>query len=181
MNVSMRGPGIAGPVLSMLLTAPAATQVAPVEVAAIRGDPRAESVPRFDTAAAQLAHAASLRSAMRGKEGDAKNASRRAAIDAYRAVKEYFSSDARACAEAGFRAGELLRSADDTAGAIAGFQVAKDRGADTPLRVRAEREIAHLHRRAQEKEKALAADEAGLADPTATAGGGDGASRGVGG
>src|SRR5260221_10886067 len=101
MSVSMRARAIAGRVVSMLLTAPAATQVAPVEVAAIRGDPRAESVPRFDTAAAQLAPPPSLRSAMRGKEGDAKNASRRAAIDAYRAGEEYFSSDARACAEAG--------------------------------------------------------------------------------
>jgi tetratricopeptide (TPR) repeat protein len=167
----------------MLLTASAsaAAQAAPAEVASVekavsRGDPRAESVPRLDSAAAQLAHAASLRSAMRGKEGDAKNASRRAAVEAYRAVREYFASDARACAEAGFRAGELLRSADDVAGALAEFQVAKERGADSPFRVRAELEIGHLHRRAQEYEKALSSYETVLADPSASAGQRDDAS-----
>ena len=176
MNVPMKGPGIAGPVLSMILTASAPAQAVPPEAVAIRGDPRAESVPRLETATAQLAHAASLRAAMRGKEGDARNAARRAAVDAYRAVKEYFAGDARACAEAAFRAGELLRSADDNAGALAEFQVAKERGADSPYRIRAELEIGHIHRRAQEHEKALASYEAVLSDPAATAGQRDDAS-----
>lgn len=176
MNVPMKGPGIAGPVLTMILTASAPAQAAPNEVVATRGDPHAESVPRLETATAQLAHAASLRAAMRGKEGDARNAARRAAVEAYRAVKEYFAGDGRACAEAAFRAGELLRSADDNAGALAEFQVAKERGADSPYRVRAELEIGHIHRRAQEHEKALESYEAVLADPAASPGQRDDAS-----
>jgi tetratricopeptide (TPR) repeat protein len=105
---------------------------------------------------------------MRGKEGDERNTTRQAAVQAYKAVREYFTSDARACAEAAFRAGELLRSADDATGAFAEFQVARERGADTPFRVRAELEIAHLHRRARDHEQALASYEAVLTDAAST-------------
>jgi len=113
---------------------------------------------------------------MRGKEGEIRTANRRAAIDAYRAVREYFASDARACAEAAFRGGELLRSAEDANGAFTEFQIAVERGMDTPFRVRAELEIGHLHRRARDQAKALAAYEAVLVDAAATAGQRDDAS-----
>src|SRR5689334_1626473 len=102
MKSSMRGPGFAGPVLSVLLTASTAGP-AVAGGPALDSNARAgveETVPRLESAAAQLAHAASLRTALRGKDGDAKNAARRAAIDAYRAVKQYFADDAHACAEA---------------------------------------------------------------------------------
>src|SRR5262245_30856242 len=124
MKTSMRGPGFAGPVLSVLLTASTAGSAVAAGPAHASGALAGleETVPRLESAAAQLAHAATLRSAMRGKDGDAKSAARRATVDAYRAVKQYFASDAHACAEAAFRAGELLRSADDVAGAMAEFQ-----------------------------------------------------------
>jgi len=178
MKTSMRGPGFAGPVLSVLLTASTAAPAMPGEpgrvpdaLAGLEG-----TVPKLESASAQLAHAASLRSALRGKDGEAKDAARRAAIDAYRAVKQYFAGETHACAEAAFRAGELLRSADDVAGALAEFQSALERGADTPFKVRAGLEIAHLHRRAKDSAKALAAYEAVIADPGATPGQRDDAS-----
>ena len=128
----------------------------------------AESVPRLENPAAQLAHASVCRSAMRGKAGEALETARRRAIEAYRAVREHFPADARACAEASFRAGELLRAASDATGAIAEFQLARERGAETPFRVRAMLEIGHIHRRARKPAEALTAYESALADPAAT-------------
>jgi len=178
MDAPMKGSAIAGPVLSLLLTAAASAQMPAAEAPAAPRDafPREEAVPKLENAAAQLAHATSLRSALRGKEGDARASARRAAIAAYQAVREYFGGDARACSEAAFRAGELLRSADDTPGALAQFEAARERAGDSPFRVRAGLEIGHIHRRAQDHEKALAAYEAVLADATATPGQRDDAS-----
>jgi tetratricopeptide (TPR) repeat protein len=107
---------------------------------------------------------------MRGKEGEAKVAARKSALEAYRAVREHWGSDAKACTEAAFHAGELLRSASDTAAALAEFQVARERGKDSPYRIRAGLEIAHIHRRGGDQERALAAYEAVLADAAATPG-----------
>ena len=61
-------------------------------------------------------------------------------------------------------------------GALAEFQIARERGKDSPYRVRAGLEIAHLHRRAQDVERALAAYEAVLTDAAATPGQRDDAS-----
>ncbi len=178
MDAPMKGSAIAGPVLSLLLTGSATAQTPQSDPAT---GPQAaarveEAVPKLESAAAQLAHAASLRSALRGKEGEGRAAARRSAIAAYQAVREYFGGDARACSEAAFRAGELLRSADDAPGALAQFEIARERGADSPFRVRAGLEIGHLHRRAQDHEKALSAYEAVVADPSATPGQRDDAS-----
>lgn len=129
----------------------------------------ATSTPKLDTAKAQLDRAASLKKALRGTEGEARDQARKEAIAAYRAVREYFGGDANACAEAAFRAGELLRSADDAAGAMAEFTIARDRGAGTDFRVRAMLEIAHLERRAKRMQPAIAAYEAVVADETASA------------
>jgi tetratricopeptide (TPR) repeat protein len=131
---------------------------------------------KLESAQAELAHADEVRSAMRGKEGEAKVAARKAAVEAYRAVREHWSTDAKACSEAAFHAGELLRSANDAAAALSEFQIARERGKDSPFRVRAGLEIAHIHRRAQDDERALAAYEAVLADAGATPGQRDDAS-----
>lgn len=124
----------------------------------------APGVPRLESSAAQLAHAASCRAAMRGTAGEALVSARASAIEAYRAVREHFAADARACAEASFRAGELLRAASDAAGAIAEFQLARELGAETPFRVRATLEIGHVHRRGERAADAMAAYESVLAD-----------------
>jgi len=121
-------------------------------------------VPRLESAAAQLAHAASCKTAMRGKAGEELETARRTAIEAYRAVREHFAAEDRACAEASFRAGELVRATSDAAGAIAEFQIARERGAETPFRARAGLEIGHIHRRGRKHEEALAAYEGVLAD-----------------
>jgi tetratricopeptide (TPR) repeat protein len=127
------------------------------------------SIPRLDTAKAQLAHAAGLKKAMSGTEGDARDAARKLAIEAYRSVREYFAGDAGACAEAAFRAGELLRAGDDDAGAQSEFAIARDRGTGTSFQVRAMMEIAHLDRRGKRLEKALDGYEAVVAADAATA------------
>lgn len=129
----------------------------------------APSIPKLETAKAQLEHAASLKKAMRGLEGEARDRARSEAVAAYRSVREYFGGDANASAEAAYRAGELLRSADDTAGALAEFTIARDRGAGTDFRVRAMLEIGHLERRAKRMQQAIAAYETVVADETASA------------
>jgi tetratricopeptide (TPR) repeat protein len=172
------GPGIAGSMTALFLTT-AAAGLPPARqgpASEDRGGVGSSSVQKLETAEAQLAHADALRTSMRGKDGDAKSAARKAAIEAYRAVREYFGTDAKACSEASFHAGELLRSSNESSAALEEFQIAHERGKDSPFRVRAELEIAHIHRRGQDHEKALAAYEAVLADAAATPGQRDDAS-----
>jgi hypothetical protein len=126
------------------------------------------STPKLESAEAQLKHAATLKQALRGTEGEARDAARKAAVSAYRSVREFFGSDAAACAEAAFRAGELLRSANDVPGAMAEFAIARDRGTGTSFRVRAVLEIAHLERRAKHSQEALAAYEMVIAEESAS-------------
>jgi len=170
MSELRRSPGLPGLALITILVAPTIGAVAaplrpPWSAPAVEGP---EAVPRLESAAAQLAHASTLKAAMRGKEGEARESARRAALAAYRAVRQHFAADARACAEASFRAGELLRAASDAAGAIAEFQVARERGAETPFRVRAALEIGHIHRRDGRHAEALAMYEGVLAEAAAT-------------
>jgi tetratricopeptide (TPR) repeat protein len=106
---------------------------------------------------------------MSGTEGEARDAARKLAIEGYRSVREYFGGDAAACAEAAFRAGELLRAGDDVAGAQSEFAIARDRGTGTGFQVRAMMEIAHLDRRAKRLEKALDGYEAVVGCDAATA------------
>jgi tetratricopeptide (TPR) repeat protein len=140
----------------------------------------AGGVPRLESPAAQLSHAASCKTAMRGKAGEELETARRAAVEAYRAVREHFAGEARACAEASFRAGELLRATSDTAGAIAEFEIARERGAETPFRARAGLEIGHVHRRGRMHGEALTAYEGVLADAGAKPGHRDDASYWIG-
>lgn len=127
-----------------------------------------DAVPRMESAQEQLKYAAGLKQAMRGTEGEARDAARKTAVQAYRAVRQHYKEDAKACAEASFRAGELLRSANDMEGALSEFSIAKERGADSPFRVRAMLEIGHVQRREKKYQEALSAYEAVLSDATAT-------------
>lgn len=129
----------------------------------------APKTQRFDTAKAQLEHATTLKKGLRGMEGESRDKARADAVAAYRAVREYFGADAALCAEAAFRAGELLRTSDDLPGALAEFAVARDRGAGTDFRLRAMLEIGHVERRSKHHQPAIAAYEAVVADDEATA------------
>ncbi len=124
-------------------------------------------LPRLDSARAELARASGLKIALRGTAGDARHAAREAAVRAYRAVREHFPDDAPACAEAAFRAGELLRAADDVAAARSEFAIARERGSGTPFRVRAMLEIGHMERRVRNHADALATYESVLAEAAA--------------
>lgn len=126
------------------------------------------TVERLESAKAQLERATELKRALRGLQGEARDRARSEAVSAYRAVREFFAADAAACAEASFRAGELLRAAEDVAGALAEFGIARDRGAGTDFRVRAMLEVGHLERRMKHAQPALAAYEAVVAEESAT-------------
>lgn len=125
------------------------------------------SVPRQETVDAQLDLGAAARRAMRGTEGTARESARAAAVRAYRAVREHHPERSAACAEAAFRAGELLRAADDAAAAAVEFEIARARGDGTAFRARAGLELGHLQRRAAKLPDALAAYEGVASDPSA--------------
>jgi len=113
-------------------------------------------VPRMASAEAQLAHARRLKREMIARAEDEVPAWRALAVEAYRAVR-LFHPDARApCVEAAFRAGEILRSAGDEAGALAEFRWAAREG-EGEFRSRARLEIGHIHRRAGRFQDALEA------------------------
>lgn len=138
--------------------------------------PAEEPVKKCENAEAQLKLATELRNALRGLAGPERDAARARALAACRALRLYFPNEGWACAEASFRAGELLRAAGDLAGAAAEFQAAREQKGESPFRVRALLEIGHLQRAAKDHEKALASYEAVLADPSATPGQRDDAS-----
>jgi hypothetical protein len=136
----------------------------------------APPVPKLESARAQLDHADGLRRALRGLDDAARKAARLRAAAAYRAIREHFPGDAGACAEAAYRAADLVRQAGELDGARAEYAVARERGAGTPWRVRAALELGHLERRAQRSAPALAAYEAVIADASASPGQRDDAS-----
>jgi tetratricopeptide (TPR) repeat protein len=152
--------------------APAQSHPAPRPRAETRApDTRSDahaSLPRKESAEAQLKYAQTLRLALRGSEGPARSAARKAAIAAYRALGEYFPDDAAACAEGSFRASELLRAQNELEGALAELVIARDRGAGTVFHGRAMLEIGHVQRRMQRSQEALAAYEAVLSDAATT-------------
>lgn len=129
-----------------------------------------EAVPKRPTAREQLEYATGLKTGLRGQAGPARDAGRVAAVRAYRAVRELFPAEAPVCAEAAFRAGELLRSSGDSSAAVTEFRYAREHGGETPFRVRALLEIGHVERRAQRFQEALTAYEGVSTDATATPG-----------
>jgi len=129
-----------------------------------------EPVRKCDTAEAQLKLATELRNALRGLDGAERDAARVRALAACRALRQYFPNEGPACAEAAFRAGELLRAAGDLEGATAEFQIARGQKGESPFRVRALLEIGHMQRKGKALDKALASFEAVLGDQGATPG-----------
>lgn len=112
--------------------------------------------PAASPAQAELAAAAALRAQLRGKEGAEREGARQRAVAAYRLVREHWPNERAIGAEASFRAAELLRSGQDAEGARAEFEKAQDLGRGSPLEGRAGLEIAHIDRRAEKHEAALA-------------------------
>ncbi len=154
---------------------------APARLPVPRAAPAAQDpVAKCEKVEAQLKLATELRNALRGLEGAERDAARARAVAACRAVRQYFPGEGAACAEAAFRAGELLRGAGDLEGAAAEFQVAREQKGETPFRVRALLELGHLQRKAKALDKALASYEAALGDPGASPGQRDEASLWVG-
>lgn len=137
---------------------------------ALDSTPGGEAVPKRPTAREQLEYATGLKTGARGQTGAARDEARAAAVRAYRAVRENFPADGGVCAEAAFRAGELLRSAGDSAGALAEFRYAREHGGESAFRVRALLEIGHVERRAQHFQDALTAYEGVSTDAAATPG-----------
>jgi tetratricopeptide (TPR) repeat protein len=138
-------------------------------------------VPRQETAQAQITYAARLKGQLKsearaetkgesggassGRDGTAQDeaehaALRARAIAAYRAVRVLWPEDPEACAEASFRAGELLRAAKSHDEALQEFEIAREKGSADGYGSRARLELAHLLRRLKQNERALAEFEA---------------------
>lgn len=170
--------------IRVLLAVPLCVQFCVASAAVASADPGAyvvagevvASVPKLDSARAQIEHADGLRRALRGIEEAQRQEARVRAAAAYTAVREYFPAATDVCAEAAYRSADLLRQSGDLDGARADFAFARERGAGTPWRVRAALELGHLERRAKRPAPAMAAYEAVIADAAASPGQRDDAS-----
>jgi tetratricopeptide (TPR) repeat protein len=135
------------------LLAPASSGLAPT--------PRQEpvpsktEVPKLETVALQVQHAAKLKAALRGFRDGERKSREAAVVAAYRAVRRHFPEAAEACAESAFRAGELLRASGDSAGARAEFRYVRDRAPRTAFHARAGIELGHLARKSRQPSEAL--------------------------
>lgn len=131
--------------------------------------PPAEAVPKLESAKLQLQQAAQARSVLRNASADERKSARSNAVRAYLAVRSYFPASTLECAEATFRAAELLRANGDGAAALREFQWVRDSGGESPFRVRALLEIGHIERRGKRFQPALSAYEGVLSSSAATA------------
>lgn len=120
----------------------------------VRG-PRPGGVPRRATPEAQLELALEAKRALRGTRGAAREAARKEAAEAYRAVRRYFPKARAEGAEAAFRAGELLRSGGDRPGALEEFEAAWELGGRTRFGARAGLELGHTLRQLGRRKEAL--------------------------
>jgi tetratricopeptide (TPR) repeat protein len=119
-----------------------------------RSSARGEN-PKLESAEAQLAHAAKLKTSLRGAKEEARESLTLDAVAAYRAVRTHWPEAREIAAEAAFRAGELLRSSGDIAGAQVEFEHVRGLELRTPFRARAGIELGHLQRRAKQFGAAL--------------------------
>jgi tetratricopeptide (TPR) repeat protein len=126
-------------------------------------------IAKLESAAEQLRAAGGLKQQMRGTHGLQREGLRDRAIDAYRAVRRYWVRDREACAEAAFRAGELLRAADRHAEALTEFRAACAAATRSGFASRAALEIGHIHRRRGRHAAALDVYLDLVADPAAAA------------
>jgi tetratricopeptide (TPR) repeat protein len=114
-----------------------------------------DEVARLHSAAAQLEAAGRLRAALRGAQGAARAAKLRSAVAAYRAVRVFWPGEQELCAQAAFRAGEMLRTEGDEPAALVEFQFVRGLKLRSAWQARAGHEIAHIHRRAARHTQSL--------------------------
>lgn len=126
-------------------------------------------IRRLESARAQLDFARRHKLAFRRAVEEERGFLRTRAVEAYRAVRVYHPEEPATCAEAAFRAGEILRAAGSFDEALAEFAWARARGVG-PFRVRAQLEIGHIQRRVGRPSEALDAYLAVVADANASAG-----------
>ncbi len=143
----------------------------PAPLAVVHGQsaPPARAVPaetpKLESAVAQLQQATRLKTGLRGFKDEARKLRETEVVAAYRAVRQHWPQAYEQCAEAAFRAGELLRAGADFAGAQTEFEYVRALNVDTPFRSRAGLEIGHLQRRSKHAEPALDAYLAVVDDP----------------
>ena len=114
-------------------------------------------VPRMASPEAQLGHARRLKREMFAKKGDELVFWRKLAVEAYQAVRLFHPEAREVAVEAAFRAGEILRSAEDPPRALAEFRWCAANGQGTEFRARARLEIGHFERREARWREALEA------------------------
>jgi len=106
--------------------------------------------------ASWLARGDALRREARERSGRERLELRARAVGVYRGLRERFPEARSSAAQAAFRAGELLRSDGDAAGARGEFTAARALASDPQLAARAGLELGHLARRAGLHVEALA-------------------------
>jgi len=112
-------------------------------------------VPRMATPEAQLGHARRLKREMGAKSGEELEFWRKLAVEAYQAVRVFHPEARAVAAEAAFRAGEILRAADQDGPAAAEFRWCALNARGTEFRARARLELGHLERRAERWREAV--------------------------
>jgi len=112
-------------------------------------------VPRMATAEAQLGHARRLKRELGTKAGEELVFWRKLAVEAYQSVRVFHPEARVLAAEAAFRAGEILRSAEQDGPAAAEFRWCAQNARGTDFRARARLELGHLERRAERWREAL--------------------------
>ncbi|HED65726.1 MAG TPA: hypothetical protein ENJ09_09250 [Planctomycetes bacterium] len=165
----MRGLGIGG---LLGLAAASLAVLAPASLAQ-GGPPPKRSwtgvVQRMESAAEQLTRARRLKTLRFGLEPAERRRATDRAVEAYRAVRLYFPEARGACAEASFRAAELLAADGRTGAALEEYELAEEFGERTEFRARARLEIGRIHRRAGELREALDRFHAVATDPASPA------------
>lgn len=121
---------------------------------------RHAGVPRLSSAREQLGYATRSKRALRGTSGERRVQARSAAVEAYRAVRQYFPAERALGAEGAFRAAELLRSARQQRAAQEEFRQAWLLGRGTRIGARAGLEMGHMDRRRLRLNDALSSYEA---------------------
>lgn len=124
-------------------------------------------VPRMATPEAQLGHARRLKREMGAKTGEELVFWRKLAVEAYQSVRVFHPEARAVAAEAAFRAGEILRSAEQDGPAAAEFRWCAEHARGTDFRARARLELGHLERRAERWREAVELYVDVAADPEA--------------
>lgn len=114
-----------------------------------------QSPPAGEPAAQALARASALKAGLRDAPVERVDMLRMEVVEAYRTIRRSYPLAREICAEAAFRAGELLQASGRTEDARREWLIASDQPAGLPFRDRARMELAHLERRGGRVEAAM--------------------------